>query len=75
MQKTHEELVQLKQDGKISWTEFLLQGEYAEDYKAWLDSRGEQPTEDNAEFFYDMSEASFWDSQDKENNKYYEQFK
>lgn len=74
MKKTHDELVELKQDGKIGWREFLLWGEYGDEYKDWLNSRGEEPTEDNAEFFYEMSEASFWDSQEKE-SKYYEQFK
>ncbi len=68
MSKTFEELVQLKQDGKIGWVEFLKQSDFAEDYQAWLDGRGEKPTEDNAELWYDMTDTSLMDGQD--NNDY-----
>lgn len=51
MQKTFDELVSLKQDGKIGWKEFLLQSEYAEDYQSWLNDRHEEPTEANATAF------------------------
>lgn len=63
--KSFEELVQLKQDGKIGWVEFLQMSEYADDYKEWLNDRGEEPNEDNAELFCDMTDTAFQDSQDK----------
>ena len=40
--KTYEELVQLKQDGKIGWLEFLQLGDDAEDFRNWCEEHGEQ---------------------------------
>jgi hypothetical protein len=61
--KTFEELEQLKQDGRIGWVEFVQQSEYAGKYAEWLSDRGEEPDEDNAEFFLDMTDMSFIESQ------------
>ena len=44
----YDELVQMKQDGKIGWLDFLLKGDDAEDYKQWCQDHGEEPTEANA---------------------------
>ena len=46
-----DELVQMKQDGKIGWLDFVLKGDDAEEYKQWCQDHGEEPTEDNAELF------------------------
>lgn len=62
--KTFEELEQLKQDGRIGWVEFVQQSEYAGKYAEWLSDRGEEPDEDNAEFFLDMTDMSFIESQE-----------
>ena len=51
-----DELVQLKQDGKIGWMDFLLKGEDAEDYKEWCQEHGEEPTETNAELYVEMTD-------------------
>lgn len=65
MSKTFEELVQLRQDNKITWLEFVQQSDYADDYKRWLEERGTEPDNDSAELFLDMTDATFFDSQDK----------
>lgn len=61
--RSFEELVQLKQSGKIGWVEFLQQGEYAEAYTQWLADRNEEADEENAELFLDQTDAAFQDSQ------------
>ena len=61
--KTFDELEQLRQNGKIGWVEFVQQSEYAEKYAEWLRDRGEEPSEDNAEFFLDMTDMNFIESQ------------
>lgn len=63
--KSFEELVQLKQEGKIGWVEFLQRSEYADDYNQWLTDRGATADEDNAELFYDMTDAAFMDGQEE----------
>lgn len=64
--KSFDELIQLKQDGIIGWVEFLQKSEYADEYNRWLTDRGATADEDNAELFFDMTDASFQDSQVKE---------
>ena len=54
--KTYEELVQLKQDGKIGWLEFVQLGDDAEEFFNWCDGHNERPTEANAELFMEMRE-------------------
>ena len=53
----YDELVQMKQDGKIGWLDFLLKGNDAEEYKQWCQDHDEEPTEDNAELFVEMTDA------------------
>ena len=54
---SYNELVQMKQDGKIGWLDFLLKGDDAEEYKQWCQDHDEEPTEDNAELFVEMTDA------------------
>ena len=54
---SYDELVQMKQDGKIGWLDFLLKGDDAEEYKQWCQDHDEEPTEDNAELFVEMTDA------------------
>lgn len=61
--KTFEDLEQLRLMGKIGWVEFVQQSEYAEKYAEWLRDRGEEADEDNAEFFLDMTDMNFQNSQ------------
>lgn len=51
MAETYEKLVQLKQEGKIGWLDFVLRGENSDDFKQWCEDHGTKPCEDAAEFF------------------------
>ena len=53
---SYDELVQMKQDGKIGWLDFVMKGNDAEEYKQWCENHGEEPTEANAELFVEMSD-------------------
>lgn len=53
------ELMVLLQRGDITTKEFLLQSFYHDDYVGWLSDRNEMPTEDNADLFFEETEASF----------------
>ena len=54
---SYNELVQMKQDGKIGWLDFLLKGDDAEECKQWCQDHNEEPTEENAELFVEMTDA------------------
>ena len=54
---SYDELVQMKQDGKIGWLDFLLKGDDAEEYKQWCQDHNEEPTEENAELFVERTDA------------------
>ena len=47
----------MKQDGKIGWLDFLLKGDDPEEYKQWCQDHNEEPTEENAELFVEMTDA------------------
>lgn len=53
---SYDELVQMKQDGKIGWLDFVMKGGDAEEYKLWCENHGEEPSEANAELFVEMSD-------------------
>jgi len=53
---TYDELVQMKQDGRIGWLEFLMRGDDADDYKQWCQDHDEEPTEANAELYVEMTD-------------------
>ena len=53
---SYDELVQMKQDGKIGWLDFVMKGDDAEEYKQWCENHGEEPSEANAELFVEMSD-------------------
>ena len=55
--KSYDELVQIKQDGKIGWLDFVMKGDDADEYKQWCQDHGEEPTEENAELFVEMTDA------------------
>lgn len=62
--KSFEELELLKQEGRIGWVEYLQQSEYGNSYRQWLDDRGVEPDEDNAELFLEQTDATFLENQD-----------
>lgn len=53
---SYDELVQLKQEGKISWVDFVKAGDDAEDYVKWCSDHGEEESEDNAQLYMEMTE-------------------
>ena len=55
--KSYDELVQMKQDCKIGWLDFVMKGDDADEYKQWCQDHGEEPTEENAELFVEMTDA------------------
>lgn len=59
--KTFEELVQLKQNGKIGWCEFALLGEHAAQYIQWCDDHGVEPDDINAEVFLEQTEENLYE--------------
>ena len=63
--RTYEELVQLRQDGRIGWKQFVLEGDDAEDYKPWCDDHGMEPTDDNAELYVEMTDERMFENQEE----------
>ena len=63
--RTYEELVQLRQDGKIGWKQFVLEGDDAEGYKQWCEDHGMEPTDDNAELYVEMTDERMFENQEE----------
>ena len=63
--KTYEELAQLKQDGKIGWKQFVLEGDDADGYKQWCEDHGMEPTDDNAELYVEMTDERMFENQEE----------
>ena len=45
----YDELVQLLQDGRIGHLEFVMNTDSAEDYLAWCETHGTEPSDDRSE--------------------------
>lgn len=58
---TFEELVQLKQDGKIGWCDFALYSEHCNEYLQWCVDHSLQPDDDSAELFMEQTEEKLFD--------------
>lgn len=63
--RTYEELVQLRQDGRIGWKQFVLEGDDAEGYKQWCEDHGLEPTDDNAELYVEMTDERMFENQEE----------
>ena len=63
---SYDELVVLKQEGKISWLEFVKRSEQAQDYLQWCKDHSVEPTDDNAEFYLEMTDTTLMDGQEFE---------
>ena len=63
--RTYEELVQLKQDGKIGWKQFVLEGDDAQDYIQWCEDHGVEQTDDNAELYVEMTDERMFENQEE----------
>lgn len=64
---SYDELVVLKQEGKISWLEFVKRSEQSQDYLQWCKDHGVEPTDDNAELYLEMTDTTLMDGQELEN--------
>jgi hypothetical protein len=63
---SYDELVVLKQEGKISWLEFVKRSEQAQDYLQWCKDHSVEPTDDNAELYLEMTDTTLMDGQEFE---------
>ena len=63
MAYSFEELVQLKQDRRIGWLQFTLEGEHADGFMQWCEEHNTHPSEDTAEFYMESVELSMQDKQ------------
>ena len=52
---TIEELIQLKQDGKIGWSD------HGTAYLQWCDDHGVEPDDNNAELYLEETESRIYD--------------
>ena len=62
--KSYEELVQLKQEGRIGWLEFVRQGDGAEDFALWCLDHDAEQTEELAELYVEQTEERLWEEQE-----------
>ncbi|EGN56923.1 hypothetical protein PRBRB14_13430 [Hallella multisaccharivorax DSM 17128] len=62
---TIEELIQLKQDGKIGWCELALRSDHGKDYLQWCDDHGIEPDDNNAELYLEETESRIYDGGDE----------
>lgn len=58
---TIEELIQLKQEGKIGWCELALRSEHGTAYLQWCDDHGIEPDDNNAELYLEETESRIYD--------------
>ena len=58
---TIEELIQLKQEGKIGWCELALRCEHGKAYLQWCDDHGIEPDDNNAELYLEETESRIYD--------------
>ena len=61
--KTHEELVELLQAGKIGFLRFVLEGENAQDFLDWCRTHGTDPSDESAEFYVEQTDINLMDRQ------------
>lgn len=58
---TIEELIQMKQEGKIGFCELVLRSDHAPVYLQWCDDHGIEPDDLNAELFLDQTEENVYE--------------
>ena len=64
MKNSYEDLVMMKQEGKITWVEFVTSSELSQDYQQWCKDHAVEPSEENAELFLEMTDISLMDGQE-----------
>ena len=60
---SYDERVQLLQEGKIGHLRFVMEGDSAEEFIAWCDSHGTEPSDDAAEFWLEQTEIDAMEMQ------------
>lgn len=63
-----EELVELKQSGRIGWLGFVLGSDQADEYRKWCQEHSLEQTDGNAELFLEMTDDRVYESQLEEND-------
>ena len=53
---SHEELVELLQEGKIGYLRFVLEGENEQDYLEWCRAPGPAPADEAAAFYVEQTD-------------------
>ena len=61
---SYDELVALKQEGKINWLEFVKRSEQSRDYLQWCEDHNVVPSDDNAELYLEMTDTTLMDGQE-----------
>lgn len=60
---SYDELVQLRQNGTIGHIEFIMNTDNAADFLEWCQSHNEEPSEEMAEFYNEMTEIDAMERQ------------
>jgi len=68
--KSHEELLQLLQEGRIGHLRFVMDGENADDYMEWCRTHGTDPSDESAEFYIEQTDISSMERQTIDNEDY-----
>ena len=67
---THDELVQLLQDGRIGYLQYVMTGENGTKYLEWCKGHSIEPSDESAEFFVEETEIDAMEMQLIENEEY-----
>ncbi len=59
----HDELVNLLQDGKINFLQYVMSGENAQDYLEWCIEKQLEPSADSAELYCEYCEIDMLEHQ------------
>jgi len=68
--KSHEELLQLLQEGRIGHLRFVMDGENADDYMEWCRTHGTDPSDESAEFYIEQTDISSMERQTIDDEDY-----
>lgn len=68
--KTYEELVELLQEGRIGYLQFVLESGNAQDYREWCRLHGTEECDESAEFYIEQTEAEMMDRQVMDDGDY-----
>lgn len=67
----YDELVQMAQDGQITWCEFVQMSDSGVEFSAWCSARGLVESNRSAQAFVDMQEERLYDDSDDDHFFYH----